>query len=277
MPGHAGPCPGAAARRSRWSPLSALFSRVASVESWSYSAIAKPRHDHHHGHHHYEHKDEASVQPQVGDGRIRILPFIGGPFGEDAPSFVQSKEGSNDGDLDEIFAMKEHHHKEHHHHHGKEHHHHGKEHHHGKHHGHHHGKHHGKHAKVHAAVDSVLIQWDRLVAGVATLPFSLRWFVVGMLIGAALQVAFSLAYLAVRLHRRARNMDDEVERRWARHERRAARRESRKARKAAMAAAKAGRSPDAKAQEAGFEIESESESLPSYAEGETDALVSRQA
>ncbi|CAK9786962.1 hypothetical protein CC85DRAFT_328787 [Cutaneotrichosporon oleaginosum] len=242
--------------------FSGLLSRLGLGEPkpWSSAVSRYGHHDHmgdhhegehkHHGHHH----DKAPKKPEdepVADAEFaHILPI----FGEDKAHAALEAQLKAQADDDED---KHHHkHKEHKHHHkhkdGKK----------LKHkHKHHHGHKHHKDKEY-----SLKQAGFKLCDALKELPPALRGFVLGALIGSILQVFFSLIFLAVRLRHRGS--------REARRARRAERKEARKAAKAAYKANKAARKTQSKAAEAGYaDIE---EALPSYAEGETDALVVRQ-
>ncbi|BEJ14382.1 hypothetical protein CspHIS471_0401490 [Cutaneotrichosporon sp. HIS471] len=267
------PCHG---KHSKGGFLSSLLTRLGFVAPQPFGGIRSAPQGEHRMHHGYGHdapqKTENSEAPEAPEaGFAHILPI----FGEGEPhkvAMVGEHEPSNGAewiiaefgsiaDLESEEPEPEHKHKEHEH--GKEHKHKGKKnknknkskggkkHKHGK------DKHHkGK-------MYSLKTAGHKLCDALAELPPALRGFVVGALIGSMLQVLFSLVFLAVRLRRR-KSCE-------ARRVRRAERKEARKAAKAAYKANKAARK--SKAAEAGYD---EEEALPSYAEGETDALVVRQ-
>lgn len=259
--------------------------------AWDHSAVHSNHHHGHHGHHghdddhhhgdHHHHKDkhhkgkhgkhhdhdkapktpEEPKQPEDGESEFaHILPI----FGEDAK--YKQVETDLQGQADEPETPEvPHHGDDDDHHHGKHHHGHHHKHKDGRKHKHHHGH---KHHKGNKVFGSLAEKQHKLCDALKNLSPALRGFVIGAVVGAILHVFFSLALLFVRLRRQGCGASRE-----ARRERR---RERKEARKAAKAAYKAAKSRHGKATEAGFEIESEEEALPSYAEGEHDPLVVRQ-
>ncbi|BEI83507.1 hypothetical protein CcaverHIS002_0401110 [Cutaneotrichosporon cavernicola] len=255
------PCHGKHGKGGKGGFLSSLLTRLGFVSPQPFGGIRSvPQGEHrlHHGHgHDAPQKTKDSEAPEAGFAHI--LPI----FGEGEPHRVVGEYQPSNGaetfkwivdefgsiaDLESEEPEPEHKHKEHKH---KEHKH--KEHEHGKEH-----KHKGKknknkskggkkykhkHHKDKGKMYSLKKAGNKLCDALAELPPALRGFVVGALIGSMFQVLFSLVFLA----------------------------EARKAAKAAYKANKAARK--SKAAEAGYD---EEEALPSYAEGETDALVIRQ-
>jgi hypothetical protein len=224
------------------------------------SAVIKHHDGHHHGEHkkgehhhkHHGHHDEVKKPEEPEAGFARILPV----FGEDAEhKAVEEQLQAQADETKEHEHGHKHKHKEHKHKHkgdkkAKS-----------KHHKHKHGKH-GKHHK-HKEF-SLKKAGHKLCDALKELPPALRGFVMGALIGSVFQVFFALIFLAIRIRRRGSCE--------ARRARRAERKEARRAAKAAYKANKAAKK--SKAAEAGYA--DEEEALPSYAEGETDALVVRQ-